>query len=84
MVPAGPVIADIVFVFILHIHCVSIVSSLYFRIFSASFILFLSSSFSFIIIIIIIIVCAASCIVWRFFVYQCCICVFNIAILNIR
>ena len=40
MVPTAPVITDITFGFILHMHCVSIVTSLYFRIFSASFILF--------------------------------------------
>jgi len=49
MVPVAPVITGITFVFIFHMRCISIVRSLYFKIFSASF-------FIFIIIIIIIII----------------------------
>jgi len=37
MVPVAPIITGITLVFILHISCISIVRSLYFKIFSASF-----------------------------------------------
>jgi hypothetical protein len=37
MVPVAPIITGIAFVFTFHMRCISIVSSLYFRIFSASF-----------------------------------------------
>jgi hypothetical protein len=39
MVPVAPIITDITFVFIFHMRCISIVRSLYFIIFSASFFL---------------------------------------------
>ena len=38
-VPAVPIIAGITFGFTSHMHCISIVSSLYFRTFSASFLI---------------------------------------------
>ena len=38
-VPVAPIIIGITFVFTFHMHCISIVGSLYFRIFSASFII---------------------------------------------
>ena len=37
VVPVAPIITGITFVFTFHMRCISIVSSLYFRIFSASF-----------------------------------------------
>jgi len=37
IVPVAPIITGITFVFTFHMHCISIVRSLYFRIFSASF-----------------------------------------------
>jgi hypothetical protein len=37
MVPVAPIITGITFVFTFHMHCISIVRSLYFKIFSASF-----------------------------------------------
>ena len=37
IVPAAPIITGITFVFTFHVRCISIVRSLYFRIFSASF-----------------------------------------------
>ena len=47
MVPVAPIITDITFVFTFHMCCISIVRSLYFRIFSASFfITFLSPQIS--------------------------------------
>jgi hypothetical protein len=39
MVPAAPIITGITFVFTFHMRCISIVRSLYFRIFSASFLI---------------------------------------------
>ena len=39
IVPVAPIITGITFVFILHMRCISIVRSLYFRIFSASFLI---------------------------------------------
>jgi len=39
MVPVTPIIAGIAFVFTFHMHCISIVMSLCFRIFSASFLI---------------------------------------------
>jgi hypothetical protein len=43
MVPVAPIITGVTFVFTFHMHCVSIVKSLYFAILSASyFITFLS------------------------------------------
>ena len=39
IVPVAPIITGITFVFTLHMHCISIVRSLYFRIFSASFLI---------------------------------------------
>ena len=52
MVPVAPIITGIVFVFTFHMRCISIVRSLYFRIFSVFFLI----TFLFIIIIIIIII----------------------------
>jgi len=47
MVPVTPIITGITFVFTFHIHCISIVRSLYFRIFLASFLIaFLSPKFA--------------------------------------
>jgi hypothetical protein len=37
MVPVAPIFTGITFFFTFHIHCISIVRSLYFKIFSASF-----------------------------------------------
>jgi len=37
IVPVAPIITDITFVYTFHMRCISIVRSLYFRIFSASF-----------------------------------------------
>ena len=37
IVPVAPIITGIIFVFTFHMHCISIVRSLYFRTFSASF-----------------------------------------------
>ena len=37
MVPVAPIITDIAFIFTFHTRCISIVGSLYFRIFWASF-----------------------------------------------
>jgi hypothetical protein len=57
MVPVAPVITGITLVFTFHMHCIYIVSSLYFKIFSASFLItFLSPGIAIIIIIIIIII----------------------------
>ena len=39
IVPVAPIITDITFVFTFHMRCISIVRSLYFRIFSALFII---------------------------------------------
>ena len=39
IVPVAPIITGINFVFTFHMHCVSIVRSLYFRVFSASFLI---------------------------------------------
>ena len=39
IVPVAPIITGITFVFTFHMHCISIVRSLYFRIFSASFLI---------------------------------------------
>ena len=39
MVPVAPIITGITFVFTFHMRCISIVRSLYFRIFSASFLI---------------------------------------------
>ena len=39
IVPVAPIITDIAFVFTFHMRCISIVRSLYFRIFSASFLI---------------------------------------------
>ena len=39
IVPVAPIISGITFVFIFHVRCISIVRSLYFRIFSASFLI---------------------------------------------
>ena len=39
IVPVAPIITGIAFVFTFHMHCISIVRSLYFRIFSASFLI---------------------------------------------
>ena len=39
IVPVAPIITGITFVFTFHVRCISIVSSLYFRIFSASFLI---------------------------------------------
>jgi len=39
MVPVAPIITGITFVFAFHMRCISIVRSLYFRIFSASFLI---------------------------------------------
>jgi len=39
MVPVSPIITGITLIFIFHMHCVSIVRSLYFKIFSASFLI---------------------------------------------
>ena len=45
MVPVTPIITGITLVFTFHMHCISIVRSLYFKIFSASFLItFLSRS----------------------------------------
>jgi len=56
MVPVAPIITGITLVFTFHMHCISIVRSLYLKIFSASFlIIFLSPGIIIIIIIIIII-----------------------------
>jgi len=41
MVPVAPIIAGIIFVFTFHMRCISIVMSLYFRIFTASFLILL-------------------------------------------
>ena len=41
IVPVTPIITGIIFVFTFHMHCISIVRSLYFRIFSASLLLLL-------------------------------------------
>jgi len=41
MVPVAPIITGIVFVFTFHMRCISIVRSLYFRIYSASLLLLL-------------------------------------------
>jgi hypothetical protein len=41
MVPVAPTITGITFVFTFHMRCISIVMSLYFRIFSASFLIFI-------------------------------------------
>jgi hypothetical protein len=41
MVPVAPIITGITLVFTSHIRCISIVRSLYFKIFSASFIIIL-------------------------------------------
>ena len=47
MVPVAPIITSITLVFTFHMHCISIVRSLYFKIFSASFsITFLSPGFA--------------------------------------
>ena len=57
IVPVAPIITGITFVFTFHMRCISIVSSLYFRIFSVSFLnTFLSPDRNVIIIIIIIII----------------------------
>jgi hypothetical protein len=37
IVPVAPIITGITFVFTFHMRCISVVRSLYFRIFSASF-----------------------------------------------
>jgi len=56
MVPFAPIITGITFVFTFHMLCISVVRSLYFRIFSAYFLItFLSPEIIIIIIIIIII-----------------------------
>ena len=56
IVPVAPIVTGITFVFTFHMRCISIVSSLYFRIFSASFLItFLSPEIATSIIIIIII-----------------------------
>ena len=39
IVPVGPIITGITFVFTFHMGCISVVRSLYFRIFSASFLI---------------------------------------------
>ena len=39
IVPVAPIITGITFVFTFHMHCISIVRSLYFRIFSGSFLI---------------------------------------------
>jgi hypothetical protein len=39
MVPVVPIIIEITFIFTFHMRCISIVRSLYFRIFSASFLI---------------------------------------------
>ena len=57
MVPVAPIITGITFVFTFYMRCISIVRSLYFRIFSASFLItFLSPGIATFIIIIIIII----------------------------
>jgi small-conductance mechanosensitive channel len=65
MVSVAPIITHVTFVFIFHMRCISIIRSLYFRIFWASFfITFLSLGIAtsiIIIIIIIIIICLFVC-----------------------
>ena len=57
MVPVAPIITGITFVLTFHMRCISVVRSLYFRIFSSSFLMtFLSPEIATIIIIIIIII----------------------------
>jgi len=57
MVPVAPIITGITLVFTFHMRCISVVSSLYFKIFSASFLItFLSPGIATSIIIIIIII----------------------------
>ena len=57
MVPVAPIITGITLVFTFHMHCISIVRSLYFKIFPASFLItFLSPGIATSIIIIIIII----------------------------
>ena len=57
MVPVGPIITGITFVFTFHIACISVLRALYFKIFSTSFLItFLSYKIIVIIIAIIIII----------------------------
>jgi hypothetical protein len=62
MVPVAPIITGITLVFTFHMGCISIVRSLYFKIFSASFLItFLSPEIATSIIIIIVIVIGGCC-----------------------
>ena len=56
MVPVAPIVTGITFVFTFHMRCISIVRSLYFRIFSASFLITFLSPVIIIIIIVVVVV----------------------------